>query len=92
MQYLPGFTVQCINPLCEARGQWMRADITVPTPTTVTAPVAATTSATSLRRSARASACAPAPSPHARPSVRARDNGCPHSAAEASGTLASLTV
>ncbi len=32
MQYLPGFTVQCINPLCEARGQWMRADITVPTP------------------------------------------------------------
>ena len=32
MQYLPGFTVQCINPLCEARGQWMRADITAPTP------------------------------------------------------------
>jgi hypothetical protein len=30
MQYLPGFTVQCINPLCEARGQWMRADQTVP--------------------------------------------------------------
>jgi hypothetical protein len=30
MQYLPGFTVQCINPLCEARGQWMRADFTTP--------------------------------------------------------------
>ncbi len=27
MQYLPGFTVQCINPQCEARGQWMRADV-----------------------------------------------------------------
>jgi hypothetical protein len=30
MQYLPGFTVQCINPQCEARGQWMRADATQP--------------------------------------------------------------
>jgi hypothetical protein len=30
MQYLPGFTVQCINPLCEARGQWLRADATRP--------------------------------------------------------------
>jgi hypothetical protein len=30
MQYLPGFTVQCINAQCEARGQWMRADATVP--------------------------------------------------------------
>jgi hypothetical protein len=30
MQYLPGFTVQCINPLCEARGQWLRADATNP--------------------------------------------------------------
>ena len=28
MQYLPGFTVQCINPQCEARGQWLRADAT----------------------------------------------------------------
>jgi hypothetical protein len=28
MEYLPGFTVQCINPLCEARGQWLRADAT----------------------------------------------------------------
>lgn len=28
MQYLPGFTVQCINPLCEARGHWLRADAT----------------------------------------------------------------
>jgi hypothetical protein len=26
MQYLPGYTVQCINPMCEARGQWLRAD------------------------------------------------------------------
>ena len=30
MQFLPGFTVQCINPQCEARGQWMRADFTTP--------------------------------------------------------------
>ena len=29
MQYLPGFTVQCINPLCEARGHWLRADATI---------------------------------------------------------------
>ena len=28
MQFLPGFTVQCINPGCEARGQWLRADAT----------------------------------------------------------------
>ena len=27
MQYLPGFTVQCINPQCEARGRWLRADV-----------------------------------------------------------------
>jgi len=33
MQYLPGFTVQCINPQCEARGHWLRADATVPTAT-----------------------------------------------------------
>src|SRR5258708_25926822 len=26
MQYMPGFTVQCINPLCDARGHWLRAD------------------------------------------------------------------
>jgi len=26
MQYLPGFTVQCINPHCELRGHWLRAD------------------------------------------------------------------
>ena len=25
MQYLPGWTVQCINPQCEARGHWLRA-------------------------------------------------------------------
>ncbi len=30
MQYLPGLTVQCINPLCEMRGHWMRADVTGP--------------------------------------------------------------
>lgn len=30
MQYLPGLTVQCINPLCEARGHWMRVDVTGP--------------------------------------------------------------
>jgi hypothetical protein len=30
MQYLPGFTVQCINPMCEARGHWLRADATGP--------------------------------------------------------------
>ncbi len=24
MQYLPGWTVQCLNPECEARGQWLR--------------------------------------------------------------------
>src|SRR5260370_18275431 len=30
MQFLPGFTVQCINPQCEARGHWLRADVTAP--------------------------------------------------------------
>src|SRR4029077_14694753 len=30
MQFLPGFTVQCINPLCDARGHWLRADATTP--------------------------------------------------------------
>lgn len=24
MQYLPGWTLQCINPECSARGQWLR--------------------------------------------------------------------
>ena len=24
MQYLPGWTVQCLNPECLARGQWLR--------------------------------------------------------------------
>lgn len=24
MQYLPGWTVQCINPQCDARGHWLR--------------------------------------------------------------------
>ncbi len=28
MQYLPGWTVQCINPGCQARGQWIRANPT----------------------------------------------------------------
>ncbi len=27
MQYLPGWTVQCINPECQARGHWLRADV-----------------------------------------------------------------
>ncbi len=27
MQYLPGWTVQCINPQCEARGHWLRANL-----------------------------------------------------------------
>jgi len=26
VQYLPGWTVQCINPECQARGQWLRVD------------------------------------------------------------------
>ncbi|HVH71155.1 MAG TPA: hypothetical protein VNB49_08615 [Candidatus Dormibacteraeota bacterium] len=30
MEYLPGLTVQCINPLCEARGHWLRVDATSP--------------------------------------------------------------
>jgi hypothetical protein len=30
MQYLPGLTVQCINPLCEIRGHWLRVDVTGP--------------------------------------------------------------
>lgn len=30
MQYLPGFTVQCINPMCDLRGHWLRADATGP--------------------------------------------------------------
>jgi hypothetical protein len=25
VQYLPGWTIQCINPECEARGHWLRA-------------------------------------------------------------------
>jgi hypothetical protein len=24
MQYLPGWTVQCLNPECAARGHWLR--------------------------------------------------------------------
>jgi hypothetical protein len=27
MQYLPGWTVQCINPECQARGHWLRIDV-----------------------------------------------------------------
>jgi len=27
MQYLPGWTVQCINPECDARGRWLRATL-----------------------------------------------------------------
>jgi hypothetical protein len=26
MSFLPGSTVQCINPNCEARGRWVRAE------------------------------------------------------------------
>jgi hypothetical protein len=26
VQYMPGWTVQCINPECQARGVWLRAD------------------------------------------------------------------
>jgi len=26
VRYLPGWTVQCINPGCAARGVWLRAD------------------------------------------------------------------
>jgi hypothetical protein len=26
VRYLPGWTVQCINPECQARGHWLRAD------------------------------------------------------------------
>jgi len=26
VRYLPGWTVQCINPGCQARGHWLRAD------------------------------------------------------------------
>jgi hypothetical protein len=27
MQYLPGWTVQCLNVECSARGQWLRVEI-----------------------------------------------------------------
>jgi hypothetical protein len=30
MNYLPGLTVQCINPQCAARGHWLRANATGP--------------------------------------------------------------
>ncbi len=30
MQYLPGWTVQCINPECNERGHWMRVKETTP--------------------------------------------------------------
>ena len=26
MQYLPGWTVQCLNAECAARGQWLRVE------------------------------------------------------------------
>ena len=26
MQYLPGWTVQCLNPGCAARGSWLRVE------------------------------------------------------------------
>jgi len=61
MQYLPGFTVQCINPLCEARGQWMRADITAPTPNDGHCPCCGDYLRNVPPPLGRASACAPAP-------------------------------
>lgn len=27
MQFLPGWTVQCLNPKCPARGRWLRAPL-----------------------------------------------------------------
>jgi len=30
MQYLPGWTVQCINQECSARGHWLRAHLSGP--------------------------------------------------------------
>jgi hypothetical protein len=27
MQYLPGWTVQCVNPECAARGHWLRVQV-----------------------------------------------------------------
>jgi hypothetical protein len=30
MQYLPGWTVQCINPDCLARGHWLRVTASWP--------------------------------------------------------------
>lgn len=27
MPFMPGYTVQCVNPLCEAKGHWMRAEL-----------------------------------------------------------------
>jgi len=30
MQYLPGWTVQCINQACAARGHWLRAHLSGP--------------------------------------------------------------
>jgi hypothetical protein len=29
MALMPGATVQCMNPLCESKGRWMRADLLV---------------------------------------------------------------
>jgi len=31
MQYLPGWTVQCINPGCDNRGHWIRVKEISPT-------------------------------------------------------------
>jgi uncharacterized protein (DUF983 family) len=27
MAFMPGSTMQCINPLCQNRGHWLRADL-----------------------------------------------------------------
>ncbi len=77
MQYLPGLTVQCINPQCEARGHWLRVDITGfvsispgPVRPTAAVPAAAIFYETFPRRSATTSVYVPALSPRARPFVR----------------------
>jgi len=74
MQYLPGFTVQCINPQCEARGHWLRADFTVPLGSDGHCPCCGDFLRNVPPPLAHASACAPAPSPPARPSAPVPDS------------------
>ncbi len=70
MQYLPGLTVQCINPQCEAAVTGFVSISLGPVRPTGAAPAAAIFYATFRRRSAPISACVPALSPRARPFVR----------------------